>query len=1023
MATHKELITSGKFDEKFKRTLLDYYSYGFKNLDSFDEKKRQTISEDWLRLNRVLSDYLEWSENRNSVMFASVDSQTMETNPFHRIYRFCKHKPLTYPYYFIHTMAALSEAFKLREGLNGLIIDENSRMRLEDLANGEKGYKTSDLMNIFPKTEDEEEIGDGMSTGESNNLFLKIVDQITRAIGDELSGIEDSRKIRFRYSKTSAFSNDETAKQKGREYTASPYCIHSFYNVLFLLARIDGMKNLRAFRLDHMSSVEILEQQNEPLELEESVLERFNSIVVTDRHNNAVKALTERLDEMDAYGFVCRYQSQGKKKKAAGDRWWSLPELTMGKILNTGINVDLDFEHHLHSALEFFSKYYLFGEVGTFLLDRFSDGEVSPFRFKHEYFMQSLNDFNIVDLLYAIEDGKWCKIKYSHGTAGFETELLCYPLEIRVSNMQGREFLMYYEPFRRSYTALRLEFIDSIEYYDDKKVKSILTRDGYHTSSESVDADIANARNSLQFSWGVSTTKRQEGNAINSVVPHPVSLKIAYNPETDYYIVNRLNRERRSGTVSDSDDKHYLSFSINVSDEVELRPWMRSFYSRIMSCDGMDTDTFSLDTDVENIVSLLLHDSLTRPNKQVNPPTFDRWDIPETVRKALGNGTKAREHDLIFNEFFSIYYYLMADVFTRLCSGTIGESYTEREIDEIIAQSFNKYYLRTRTGKETEELLPSEIKKLLLVGGFLEKTCKIVEVSQSNSIFKERKQVVSYLPKYTCKPSIDFYRDVVPVSKMELRWLKTIIQDNIIKLLMSDSEIMEINKLLKQYTPAFSPLPMEKVIYFDRFHLPESKTKHMKSILSTILEGIYDQKTIIIKYHTMKNRVKIGEFRPIVLEFSKRNNRFQGFFQECGSDRIYTMNVSRIETADETDTSFDYTSAKQALLSFREENTTSVTVEFYDVRNIADRMLTEFSPWKKLCSYNCTTELYTLTIFYQKQDEVDLVIRLLGYGGNIRFTDKEHPIFKEILARMNRQMDLIRERRSAHSDREASDNR
>lgn len=39
MATHKELITAGKFDEKFKRALLDYYSYGFKCLDSFDAKK------------------------------------------------------------------------------------------------------------------------------------------------------------------------------------------------------------------------------------------------------------------------------------------------------------------------------------------------------------------------------------------------------------------------------------------------------------------------------------------------------------------------------------------------------------------------------------------------------------------------------------------------------------------------------------------------------------------------------------------------------------------------------------------------------------------------------------------------------------------------------------------------------------------------------------------------------------------------------------------------------------------------
>lgn len=74
MATHKELITAGKFDEKFKRTLLDYYSYGVKSLGSFDAKKHQTISEDRLRLNRIIADYMKWSEDRNDVMFASEDS-------------------------------------------------------------------------------------------------------------------------------------------------------------------------------------------------------------------------------------------------------------------------------------------------------------------------------------------------------------------------------------------------------------------------------------------------------------------------------------------------------------------------------------------------------------------------------------------------------------------------------------------------------------------------------------------------------------------------------------------------------------------------------------------------------------------------------------------------------------------------------------------------------------------------------------------------------------------------------------
>ncbi len=79
----------------------------------------------------------------------------------------------------------------------------------------------------------------------------------------------------------------------------------------------------------------------------------------------------------------------------------SLPPYTMGRLLDTGCAADPNFAHHFHSALEFFSKDYLLGEVGTFLLDRAGGEEISPFRWKHEYFMQALNDFNIVDLLYA----------------------------------------------------------------------------------------------------------------------------------------------------------------------------------------------------------------------------------------------------------------------------------------------------------------------------------------------------------------------------------------------------------------------------------------------------------------------------------------------------------------------------------------------------------------------------------------------------------------------------------------------
>lgn len=901
MATHKELITAGKFDEKFKRALLDYYGYGFKKEEDLTQlQSKKTIRDDWERLNRVISDYMEWSDwdERKNIMFVSADSQSMDENPFHKVYRFCKYKPLVYPAYFFHTMAALSNKIDLRDGIDSLDLDDDQRIHLEDVLESNERLKTSDLI---------------------------------------------------------CFYTEALAKPEGDDRNKTP--------------------------------------------------------------NN-------RLDDMLFMGLV-----DCEQYKQKGDRRWSLPELNMCKIIDEGVKIDDEFEIHLCSALDFFSKYYIFGEIGIFLKGRISNDGISPFRFKHEYFMQSLNDFNIVDLLYAIERKKWCKIKYRHGTAGLEAEILCFPLEIRISSMQGREFLMYYEPFYRSYTSLRIEFIELIELFEDANIRQILIQKGYHKSVESVESDIKNSTESLKYLWGVSTSKDQESNAIQPIVAQNVSLHLLCNENSDYYIINRLNRERRSGKVTNEIGADLYKYSVDVSDPVEMRPWMRSFYSRIISCEGMDTDKFSLEADVEKMVGVLLDNKLKPTEIDSKKTKFSSWSIPETVAPLLKNGEKAKEHDLIFNEIFSVYYSIMADVFVQLCSGADDAVYSDKDIDEAIENAFNNYYLHI--GEDTEDILPEEIKELLKFGAFLKETEKIIPgeydlvKSLSGGYSKKQKTEKAYTTKYKCDPDLDMYKDIVPLSIMEIRWLKTIIYcgDGRINQFMSDEEIKVIDDLLNIYYPTLTPLPVEKIVYYDRFGFNSKNVGREAVVLNTIINSIYNQRTIRIKYHTMRNRVKHGEFKPIILEFSKRNNRFQGFFQDCNSNRIYTMNISRIENAVETGISFDYAEAEEAYNCFRNENTMSVELEFYDVKNIADRILTEFSPWKKKCIYDSKTHLFRLTIYYQKQDEMDLVIRLLGYGGNLRFVDKEHPIYKEIQLRMYRQMELIRDQRIKNKKQQGNDNR
>ena len=311
MAVHRELVSAGKFDEKFRRALLDYYGYGYKPLASYDN---------WRRLNGILADYLDWAEEPGAVRFASADSEQMEENPFHRVYRFCKYKPVAYPATFLHTLALLSGEFSLRALPAAVQENEERQMHLEDVLAAGGPFKTADLLALI-------------GAGEARTL------------------------------------------------------------------------------------------------------------------NN-------RLDDLAALGILVCEQQSGSRG-GAGNRYWRRGQLTLAELVRCGEAVDAEFTQHLQTFLQFYGETLPCGVLGTFLLDRLGETGTRPFRFKHAYFMQALHDFTAVDLLAAMEQGLWCRVVYRHGTSNLETELLCWPLELRRSTMQGRSHLLFYEPEHRSLARLR----------------------------------------------------------------------------------------------------------------------------------------------------------------------------------------------------------------------------------------------------------------------------------------------------------------------------------------------------------------------------------------------------------------------------------------------------------------------------------------------------------------------------------------------------------------------------------------
>lgn len=69
-----------------------------------------------------------------------------------------------------------------------------------------------------------------------------------------------------------------------------------------------------------------------------------------------------------------------------------------------------------------------------------------------------------------------------------------------------------------------------------------------------------------------------------------------------------------------------------------------------------------------------------------------------------------------------------------------------------------------------------------------------------------------YKSKYETLSKVDMYRDVIPLSEVEIRWIKTIVEDEKIHYFLSEKEIISIKLLLAEMAIDIRPFPMDILI-------------------------------------------------------------------------------------------------------------------------------------------------------------------------------------------------------------------
>lgn len=698
-----------------------------------------------------------------------------------------------------------------------------------------------------------------------------------------------------------------------------------------------------------------------------------------DPFSDSYSAFRKRLQEWKTMGFL---ETEDELKRI-GSRWmhyWALNQCTPDMIIQRGKRTDSQFLTHFLHALDFFSRYAPLGEVGSFLLARCQSGYDSPFRFKHTYFAQALNDFNLIDLLDAMEHKKWCRICYRKSTQSAQKEFVCKPVQIRISVSTGREYLICYDLKAGCYTNLRLEYIDSIAWC------------ALDAQMEQAERDMDSLEQCMRNSWGVSPAGK-------TAELRKVTLKIRWDPRSERYLLNRLKREKRIGRIQEFDD--CIVFTAWVADVKEMYPWIRSLYSRLLECSGVESRSFCMEQDLRDMLDIAI--GLTGlpepPKKAGKAPEQVPADKPFKV-------APWQAHHMVFHEVFSVYYMVIADVLMTLASSE-SAVYSQTAVQNCVQNSIKKY--SSSLGKKSAKLLEKDVCSFVKSEVFMEEGCARYdeETTRLTNWYSRKcyaagsnRWVTAYRSRFLSEKG-DFYREILPLSRLECRWLKTILEDPKISLFLSDDEIDAIRDCLG----GTEALPADRIHYMDRSDTAPEHVMEKRPRLQMVLDAICGQKKLRVTYRPDRGNIMEGIYLPAVVEYSMRNDVFRIHFFCEETNRIITMNLERIvEIAVLENESFSLAAVRERLREHQRHEMEKLTITFTDRKNTADRILNELSPWRKRCYFDRTQRVYTMTLYYPRQDYLELVVRLLGYGPVLQIRDKQSPVYEEYVRRIQDQL-------------------
>lgn len=216
------------------------------------------------------------------------------------------------------------------------------------------------------------------------------------------------------------------------------------------------------------------------------------------------------------------------------------------------------------------------------------------------------------------------------------------------------------------------------------------------------------------------------------------------------------------------------------------------------------------------------------------------------------------------------------------------------------------------------------------------------------------------------------HEPTLPLTVLEKRWLKAVMLDKRMKLFSAELPESEDVK------PLFTPEDYEIFdCYLDGDPYGEP---HYIEVFRTLLLAVHEQKKVKLEYHSAKGTCRRITCSPCELEYSEKDDKFRVRVSGCRFGSVF--NVANIEACDIIG------EAGRKKMDSDVYSSEKLVLELHDERNALERILLHFAHLKKEAE-RLSDCRYRITLYYDKNDETEMVIRILSFGPMVKVIEPE----------------------------------